>query len=312
MSEVNEPDNSQVDAEDTCGIDLEKLKRILGSCSINFLFGAGVNGRAFPQFNGFAKTKVALKQHGQPGDNIEIELHKIDKEARKEIVDTYCDEFSSFTQELDYGSESIRNLGSLLFRISRIVSKAENRHPESKRINIFTLNYDQIVETILNTQGQFSYTLNVQESKSNLPFEIVGYNTARREYVPTFAIYKMHGSVDAAGRLPKESIVFPGEDKLGNVLSDFYETLFAMKSELLRKNSALFVVGYSWNDDHINGVVRDAIDNGLTVYQLQFNGSSALPSGMSEQIEVVPPVQVEPRQDTTLTLANIFKRVCGL
>lgn len=312
MSEVNEPDNSQVDAEDTCGIDLEKLKRILGSCSINFLFGAGVNGRAFPQFNGFAKTKEALKQHGQPGDNIEIELHKIDKEARKEIVDTYCDEFSSFTQELDYGSESIRNLGSLLFRISRIVSKAENRHPESKRINIFTLNYDQIVETILNTQGQFSYTLNVQESKSNLPFEIVGYNTARREYVPTFAIYKMHGSVDAAGRLSKESIVFPGEDKLGNVLSDFYETLFAMKSELLRKNSALFVVGYSWNDDHINGVVRDAIDNGLTVYQLQFNGSSALPSGMSEQIEVVPPVQVEPRQDTTLTLANIFKRVCGL
>lgn len=312
MSEVNESDNSQIGAEDTRGIDPEKLKRILGSCSINFLFGAGVNGRAFPQFNGFAKTKEALKQHGQPGDNIEIELRKINEEARKEIVDTYCDEFSSFTQELDYESKSIQNLGSLLFRISRIVSKAENRHPESKRINIFTLNYDQIVETILNTQGQFSYTLNVQESKSNLPFEIVGYNTARREYVPTFAIYKMHGSVDAVGRLSKESIVFPGEDKLGNVLSDFYETLFAMKSELLRKNSVLFIVGYSWNDDHINGVVRDAIDNGLTVYQLQFNEKSALPSGMSERIEVVPPVQVEPKQDTTLTLANIFKRVYGL
>lgn len=312
MSEVNEPDNAQVNTESPQGIDSEKLKRILGSCSVNFLFGAGVNGKAFPQFNGFVDTKTALKRHGQPGKSIEIELREINEVARNEIIDVYCTEFSGFTQELDYDSESIRNLGSLLFRISRIVSKAENRHPESKRINIFTLNYDQIVETILNTQGQFSYTLNVQESKSNLPFEIVGYNTARREYVPTFAIYKMHGSVDAVGRLSKESIVFPGEDKLGNVLSDFYETLFAMKSELLRKNSVLFVVGYSWNDDHINGVVRDAIDNGLTVYQLQFNENSALPSGMSERIEVVPPVQVEPRQDTTLTLANIFKRVCGL
>ena len=311
MSEINGPNNVQIDTENTYGIDPEKLKRILGSCSINFLFGAGVNGKAFPQFNGFVNTKEALKQHGQPGDNIEIELREIDEAARNEIIDTYCDEFSGFTQSLDYESESIRNLEDLLSQISRIVSKAENRHPESKRINIFTLNYDQIVETILNSQGQFAYTLNVQKSKSNLPFEIVGYNTSRREYVPTFAIYKVHGSVDAAGQLSKETIVFPGEDKLGNVLSDFYETLFAMKSELLRKNSVLFVVGYSWNDDHINGVVRDAINNGLTVYQLQFNKGSTLPSGMHGQIEIVPPVQVEPRQDTTLTLANIFKRVCG-
>ncbi|MCH3976886.1 MAG: hypothetical protein LKE36_04750 [Bacilli bacterium] len=36
--------------------------KLLSSCHINFLFGAGVNGSGFPQLNGFAKTKEFISE----------------------------------------------------------------------------------------------------------------------------------------------------------------------------------------------------------------------------------------------------------
>lgn len=37
-------------------IEKYKLKDILATSNINFLFGAGINGRAFPQLNGLTET----------------------------------------------------------------------------------------------------------------------------------------------------------------------------------------------------------------------------------------------------------------
>ena len=36
-------------------------KNIIASSHINFLFGAGVNGKAFPQLEGFEKTIFELR-----------------------------------------------------------------------------------------------------------------------------------------------------------------------------------------------------------------------------------------------------------
>lgn len=286
---------------------IERLRRVLGSCSINFLFGAGVNGGGFPQFGAFAKTLEALREHGQPGEIIEQEARSLNPQERDKVLDVFCAEFMEYAKDFDLNNESIEHLGRLFQDVSAIVAKAENRHPESKRINIFTLNYDRIAETVLERQGQFNYVLNSKHSKSSLPFEIVGYNTAKREYIPTFAIYKLHGSVDAANKLKKEDIVFPGDDKLGNVLNDFYETLFSMKGELLKRNSVLFVIGYSWSDDHVNGVIDDALANGLMVYQLQYEESDELLGKIPANVYVVPPANIEEKQDTTLTLAELFE-----
>lgn len=286
---------------------IERLRRVLGSCTINFLFGAGVNGGSFPQFSAFTKTLEALREHGQPGDIIEQEARLLASQERDEVLDVFCAEFMERAKGIDLNNESIDHLDRLFQEVSAIVAKAENRHPESKRINIFTLNYDRIAETVLERQGQFHYVLNAKHSKSSLPFEIVGYNTAKREYIPTFAIYKLHGSVDTENKLKKEDIVFPGDDKLGNVLNDFYETLFSMKGELLKGNSVLFVIGYSWNDDHVNGVINDALANGLVVYQLQYDESDESSDKIPEKAYVVPPADSENKQDTTLTLAQLFE-----
>ena len=306
MSETNQ--SEQLDNESVShlkNINIEQVKRILGSCSINFLFGSGANGSGFPQFTGFEATLAKMKDLGLEGKSIENELRDIsDERMRDQVLDTFCAEFNKFALAVAFENESIGNLEHLMRSTSSVISKAENRHPESKRVNIFTLNYDRILETILEKNGLFHYVLTSQGSKSSLPFEIVGYNTARHEYIPTFAVYKMHGSVDPSNELRKEQIMFPGSDKLGNVVSDFYETLFAMKGELLRKNSALFVVGYSWSDSHINDVIEDAISNGLTVFQLQYSEDNNVPDNLADSVIVIPPSI--PRQDTTLTLSEIF------
>ncbi len=282
------------------------LHRVLGSCNINFLFGAGVNGKAFPYFSQFTHTIDVMNDQGLLGSNIERALASCDDDSKREVVlSAFVDEYNSKEYGLD--SDSCKNLQRLLRATHAAVSKTENRHPESKRINIFTLNYDRIVEEILEECGYFTYTL-TSESKAYLPFNVVGYNTETRAFVPTFAVYKLHGTVDGNRNLHGESIVFPGADKLGSVLSHFYETLFSMKGELLRKNSVLFVIGYSWSDNHVNDIVNAAVDNGLTVMFLQYKATDIIGTSFSDKVVVIPPTDPKNPCDTTLTLSRYIEK----
>lgn len=286
------------------------LRKVLGSCNINFLFGAGANGKAFPSFSGFKKTIAKMNKLNLPGKNIETALQTCtDDNTRQVILKSFVDEYNSFNgYQLD--NPSIQNLHSLLSATYKTVCKAENRHADSKRVNVFTLNYDRIVEETLETSGYFSYVLNA-ETKTALPFNIVGYDTEKRSFVPTFAIYKLHGSVKTNRTLSASGIVFPGQDKLGSVISEFYETLFAMKGELLKKNAALFVIGYSWSDAHINGVISDAIDNGLTVIFPKYSEHSEVDKELQNKVICLPPAlhaDGDDPHDTTKTLAELFEK----
>lgn len=285
------------------------LQKVLGSCNINFLFGAGVNGGpkgAIPSFDSFNDTIAEMGNLGLPVDiGIEQALQGCSDEViRQQVLEKFVEEFNG-NQNYQLDHPSLVNLNSLLKAAYKAVSIAENRHPESKRINVFTLNYDRIVEDLLDADGFFNYALK-KESKSFLPFDVVGYDTAKRTFIPTFAVYKLHGSVDSSHILQTEDIVFPGQDKLGSVISNFYETLFAMKSELLRKNAALFVLGYSWSDEHVNDIISSAIDNGLTVVFPKYSEKDELPPELEGRVEVISPV--DPESDTTATLARLFEQ----
>ncbi len=284
------------------------LRKALGSCSVNFLFGAGVNGKAFPYFAQFKKTIDAMNERGLDGSNIETALANCaDGQIRQEVLNAFVDEYNSHNNYRLY-DKSLLNLRRMLVGFASVVGRAENRHPETRRLNVFTLNYDRIVEEILEDSGLFSYTLTQDKAKGRLPFDIVGYNTSTHAFVPTFCVYKLHGSVDTSRTLSANNIVFPGQDKLGSILSHFYETLFAMKGELLKRNSALFVIGYSWADDHVNGIISDAIAGGLTVYWLQYRSEDKLPKQVAGNVIVVPPTDNENPVDATKTLADLLER----
>lgn len=74
--------------------------KILSSSHINFLFGSGVNGKAFPQFNGFTKTLNKLKEFGCKKINLEEAINELEDESQKSKI------HSIFIDELKWHSKS--------------------------------------------------------------------------------------------------------------------------------------------------------------------------------------------------------------
>lgn len=294
--------------------ELTWLKEIVSSGSINFLFGAGVNGSAYPNFrNGFPRTKAKLVELGKQGNSIEDELSELEEAQYTEALEILIDEFNGIALP-EQDSQALLNIRDLLRSIYRIVDATENRRPETKKVNIFTLNYDCIVEEILDACGFFYHTIAPNKPEPQVPYDVIGYNTTRKTYVPTFAVYKLHGSANKRGEINKSSIILPGKDKLGAVLTNYFELLFTMKAELLRKNAVLFALGYSGADTHINGVVRDAASISLTVCELPFHPKD---TGFIEQKldkQIFAPVAQgdEEYPDTTETLAFRLREACSL
>lgn len=46
--------------------------------------------------------------------------------------------------------------------------------------------------------------------------------------------------------------------------------MFLMKSQLIKRNSVLFVIGYGGNDKHLNEIISDGIEAGLCVIWFNF------------------------------------------
>ena len=135
-------------------------KNILASAHINFLFGAGVNGRALPQLKDFKKTEKVLKEKGcNTAGGLEAAIDTISSEDdRNEIKRIFIDEFLEFhnkaTDEKSFsGNFSIKNIKNMLRKTYSIVHDAQNRNPSMKQVNIYTLNYDSIIEKALTQLG---------------------------------------------------------------------------------------------------------------------------------------------------------------
>jgi hypothetical protein len=135
--------------------------------------------------------------------------------------------------------------------------------------------------------------------------------------MPTYCIAKLHGTVNG-GKISPEDIIYPGLSKYNKALdADYFEVLFKMKSELFKYNSILIVIGYSGYDEHINRIIKECINNGLTVFWFKWNKLTE--SGeynksidefiysIHEKIIIISPDDEFNKQDTTLSLSNILE-----
>lgn len=291
---------------------IKQMKSVVSSGYINFLFGAGVNGKSFPNFgNGFNQTKEWLKTRGMPGKDIEKEIGSIEGSDFEEVIDKLVTEFNE--EHVNESCESYNNLKNLLVKIHAIVDRTENRQPYTKKVNIFTLNYDRIVEDILDDLGYFYNSITATKMVHESPFDVIGYNSSKRKYVPTFAISKLHGSADSNKKIGKESIILPGKDKGDKALSrDFFGVLFKMKSELEKRNAVLFIIGYSGADEDVNHILSESVASGLTVYWLQFSDKDQGVRNLGIKLDIIDAVVEEGShefQDTTKTLLEILCEV---
>jgi len=279
-------------------------KEILSSSHINFLFGAGVNGNALPQLDKFTNTKHLINQKindSNKTENLDFEecINLIENEDdREKIKQVFIAEFKNFhktaLKKLDNGgNDSLNNLKDLLSCVYGIVKSAQNRNPSMKQINVYTLNYDDIVETLLDRLGYLHNTISASTSgiKASL-MDVIGYDYTSRKYVPTFMVSKLHGDIS--------NPIIPGKEKYKEVLNDdYFEIVFKMKEQLCRPNSCLIVIGYSGKDKHINKIIQDCINSGLTIYWFKYSENDNPPKNWGSGIKVKEQADYKSAIDST-------------
>lgn len=150
--------------------------------------------------------------------------------------------------------------------------------------DIFTLNYDTIFEASLDSL-RHPY-IDGFRGTNRAWFDVKTYDEEKSE--TTYRIYKLHGSVNwtrdvknyvrrntskACNKTKEEpALVYPSERKYLQTQFGIYEKLMGCFRTRLRENRTnnyLIVLGYSFNDEHINVAIQDAVvesKGNLTVY----------------------------------------------
>lgn len=284
---------------------------ILSSSHINFLFGAGVNGKAFPQLKSFTDTLSKIEElGGNIESGLESGIDSLSSSAHKKIVkDVFIKEFMEADAKMNekFGKDmSLINLEKMLRKTYLLVNESQNRNPSMKQINIFTLNYDQIVEKTLSGLGYFFSEISASNTTTRaMLLDVIGYNFNVKKYVPTFMVSKLHGDID--------NPIIPGKSKYQEMLNeDYFEIAFNMKEKLCRQNSILIVIGYSGRDEHINKILKDCLNAGLTIYWYKFAQMDIVPFEENNQIIVRQQEDYSNPQDTTANGYRDMEQVFGL
>jgi hypothetical protein len=174
------------------------------------------------------------------------------------------------------------------FRTHRdFLKKVLTRPLNLKRANVFTLNYDTLIEQAADADGivlidgfvgTVRRTLRPESFDQDLyfPAETTEGRVHRLERV--IHLYKLHGSINWVGKEcdwdnpygvtatqgeeppPESVLVYPTPSKFGDVLGMPYAELFRrFAASVVRRQSTLFVIGYGFGDDHVNAIIRQAL-----------------------------------------------------
>jgi len=178
-----------------------------------------------------------------------------------------------------------KELGLYTFRT--FVRKVLTRPLNLKRVSIFTLNYDTLLEQAADAEGvvlldgfvgtqRRIFRPESYEQDLYFPAETTEGRVHRFDRVLHF--YKLHGSItwvldeqslenpygvrdqafDTQGT--KRLLIYPTPLKYGETLGMPYAELFRrFGTALVRPQSVLFVVGYGFGDEHVNAIIRQAL-----------------------------------------------------
>lgn len=167
----------------------------------------------------------------------------------------------------------------------RLLRKILTRPLNLRRVNIFTLNYDTLVEQAADAEGVvlvdgFVGTLNrvfrpeCYDQDLYFPAQTTEGRVHRLDRV--VHLYKLHGSLTwaaegtsmenpygircAQGRTKDAPLIYPTPAKYGETLGMPYAELFRrFASTVVRPQSTLFVIGFGFGDDHVSAIIRQAL-----------------------------------------------------
>ena len=215
------------------------------------------------RYQSILKTVQDTSKHHLQPDWIEQSLNSIKKEIVEQITDSWA--------ESQVHARFLQRIGGTRSDLGR---------------DVFTLNYDTVIEATLDhlmlhyvdgfrgsRNGWFDPTVFDEKPISNLSFRIYklhGSINWRRE--KTGHVRRIEASHVLVGDDPV--VVYPSEQKYVQTQFGVYETLIGRFRDRLREsgvNNRLIALGYSFNDEHINEAIIDAVcssGSNLTVIAL--------------------------------------------
>lgn len=259
---------------------LREIKKTIDSANINFLIGAGLSA---PFLEILGKIEEKLVKAEKVSD-----LKKVSEIKREYFRKAMFGNLSIVNdEEHKQKDEVLRNYEEFFKIVNHIVLKRENSIL-TKQVNIFTSNIDIFCEKALeNTgiefndgfHGRFNPRYDVGNFKKSYFKKSLHYENTSE--IPVFNIIKLHGSLswknqnkevyldrtldivreleanmtspDFDNSYDKLMVVNPSKRKFEDTLLNqhYYDLLRIYSNELEKENSVLFVMGFSFTDEHI-------------------------------------------------------------
>jgi len=170
----------------------------------------------------------------------------------------------------------------------KFIKKVLTRPLNLRRVNLFTLNYDTLIEQAGDAEGAvlvdgFVGTLRrvFRPESYDIDFYFPAQTTEGRVHRLDRALhlYKLHGSITWHRCEPNwenpfglyatfynqdcqsdDVLIYPSPMKYGQALDMPYSELFRrLGNAIAQPQSALIVIGYGFGDDHVNALIRQAL-----------------------------------------------------
>lgn len=137
-------------------------------------------------------------------------------------------------------------------------------------LRVFTLNYDRCIEENNNRRGfEFSIERGFEEEETNRVWNYKRFDDTTPDIERDIYLYKLHGSIDwerdeetkvvscIDGTPSKPDLIFGTQNKLQ--FADPYLYLFSAFRFYTLKARLIICIGYSFSDEHINGLISQAL-----------------------------------------------------
>jgi len=170
----------------------------------------------------------------------------------------------------------------------RFIRKILTRPLNLRRVNIFTLNYDTLVEQAADAEGVVlvdgfvgSLRRVFRPESYDLDFYFPAQTTEGKvhRFDRAIHLYKLHGSINwhkcaqdwenpyglyaalyNADCSQDDVLIYPTPLKYGQILGPPYSEMFRrFGNAIAQPQSVLFVIGYGFGDDHVNALIRQAL-----------------------------------------------------
>lgn len=334
---------------------LEEIREVAVSKNVNFLIGSGCSVEAIGLMSKYWEKAKSRNRHKSPNESAGGAHCKDCKKLGNELLLKEVRRVSKIILKPSTGKgktlNNVKNVScSYEVFIREVISLMDrmNSRQNPKNINVFTTNYDLFIEDALDkvsksetfviNDGARGYFKRILDS-SNFN-RTVSYRGPSNNYVdeiPSISLIKPHGSVNWEKTADEEIeiraevvdnpvVVNPdgNEPRVTFEQNYFHDMLRIFQTELDKPQSVLFVIGFSFQDEHVAKMMQRALRNKeLNVYifcysndtESTIRGNLKCGSNDIKNLKFIQPGDIQPdgpmeKQISGLTLGvvtNILK-----